>query len=42
VIEFAHPTGLAGYGVPVSVADASDRSHLVEAIELGELVAGRH
>jgi hypothetical protein len=34
--------GLAGYGVPVSVADASDRSHLVEAIELSELVAERY
>jgi len=34
--------GLAGYGVPVTVMDASDRSHLVEAIELGELVAERH
>jgi hypothetical protein len=31
--------GLAGYGVPVTVTDTSDRSELVEAIELGELVA---
>jgi hypothetical protein len=31
--------GLAGYGVPVTVTDASGRSQLVEAIELGELVA---
>ena len=34
--------GLVGYGVPVTVTDASDRSELVEAIELGELVAGKH
>jgi hypothetical protein len=31
--------GLAAYGVPVTATDASDRSELVEAIELGELVA---
>jgi hypothetical protein len=31
--------GLAGYGVQVSITDASNRSELVEAIELGELVA---
>jgi hypothetical protein len=31
--------GLAGYGVPVTVTDASDRSELIEAIELGRLVA---
>jgi hypothetical protein len=34
--------GLAGYGVSVTVTDASDGSDLVEAIELGELVAGEH
>jgi hypothetical protein len=34
--------GLAGYGVPVTVMDASDRSQLIEAIELGELVAEEH
>jgi hypothetical protein len=34
--------GLVGYGVPVRVTDASDRSELVEAIELGELVAGEY
>ncbi len=34
--------GLAGYGVPVTVTDASDRSQFVEAIELGELVAEKH
>jgi hypothetical protein len=34
--------GLAGYGVPVTVTDASNGSELVEAIELGELVAGEH
>lgn len=33
---------LAGYGVPVTVTDASDRSELVEAIELGQLVAEEH
>jgi hypothetical protein len=32
--------GLAGYAVPVTVMDASDRSQLVDAIELGALVAG--
>ncbi len=31
--------GLAGYGVPVTVTDVSTPSELVEAIELGELVA---
>ena len=31
--------GLAGYGVPVTVADASDPSELADAIELSELVA---
>ena len=31
--------GLVDYGVPVTVADASDRSELVHAIELRELVA---
>jgi hypothetical protein len=34
--------GLAGYGVPVTVVDASDRWRLVDAIELGELVAEEH
>jgi hypothetical protein len=34
--------GLAAYGVPVTVTDASDRWELVEAIELGELVAEEH
>ena len=34
--------GLAGYGVPVTVTDASDWSQLLEAIELGELVAEKH
>lgn len=34
--------GLAGYGVPVTVTDASNRRELVEAIELGELVAEEH
>jgi hypothetical protein len=31
--------GLAAYGVPVTVTDASDPEQLAEAIELGELVA---
>jgi hypothetical protein len=31
--------GLAGYGVPVTVSDASDPEQLADAIELGELVA---
>jgi hypothetical protein len=34
--------GLAGYGVPVTVTDASDRSELVEAIALGGLVVEEH
>lgn len=34
--------GLAGYGVPVRVADARDPSELADAIELGELVAGEY
>jgi hypothetical protein len=35
--------GLAGYGVPVTVIEASDDgSQLVEAIELGELVGEEH
>jgi len=33
---------LAGYGVPVTVTDASHPAQLVEAIELGELVAEKH
>lgn len=33
---------LAGYGVPVTVTDASDPAQLAEAIELGELVAEKH
>jgi hypothetical protein len=32
--------GLAGYGVPVTVTDASDPLQLVDEIELGGLVAG--
>jgi hypothetical protein len=31
--------GLTGYGVPVTLTDASDGSELVDAIELGQLVA---
>jgi hypothetical protein len=34
--------GLAGYGVPVTVIDASDPLQLVDEIELGGLVAGEH
>jgi len=32
--------GLAGYGVPVTVADATNPAELGDAIEFGELVAG--
>jgi hypothetical protein len=34
--------GLARYGVPVKVADASDPSELADAIELGDLVAAEY
>jgi hypothetical protein len=34
--------GLAGYGVPVTLTDASDRSELLEAIEFGQLIAEEH
>jgi hypothetical protein len=34
--------GLACYRVPVKLADARDRSELVHAIELGELVAEKY